>query len=339
MKVRAQKLERSHSHSVFGDHALTYYRDFEAPPRGFDVEWGHLSGFDGSYNPGWLVYRLEDLIAFAYTDLTPQELEAANEDLEQKSTEIRDAVSDLLSLIQDSASGPLKSIASDVAGKIGDAFEEASAGAYAKRVIGGAPRVTRDSRNISQGMRTPVHVALLAQIHFVEETAKALSFTANSVRRILSAARLAAPESKTAAKGSKIFIGHGRSPLWRELRDYLEKELSLTTEEFNAEPVAGLAIQSRLDEMLKNSAMAFLVMTAEDEARDGSKRARENVIHEVGLFQGYLGWTKAIVLLEDGCSEFSNLHGINHIGFRVGSIRDTFVDVRRALAREGLVSR
>ena len=189
-----------------------------------------------------------------------------------------------------------------------------------------------------QGMRTPVHVATLAQLHFLKESADACSIVANAARRILFASQLAAPSQKI-EQPSKIFIGHGRSPLWRELQMYLEKELELTTEEFNSEPVAGMSTQSRLDEMLQSSAMAFLIMTAEDIAADGTLRARENVIHEVGLFQGRLGWTKALVLLEEGCSEFSNLHGINHIPFTKHSIKDTFVDVRRALAREGLVSK
>ena len=51
--------------------------------------------------------------------------------------------------------------------------------------------------------------------------------------------------------------------------------------------------------------MAFLVLTAEDEQTDGTLHARENVIHEAGLFQGRLGFEKAIILLEEGCQEFS----------------------------------
>jgi predicted nucleotide-binding protein len=38
-------------------------------------------------------------------------------------------------------------------------------------------------------------------------------------------------------------------------------------------------------------------MTAEDEQADGNHHARMNVIHEVGLFQGRLGFERAIVLL------------------------------------------
>lgn len=53
--------------------------------------------------------------------------------------------------------------------------------------------------------------------------------------------------------------------------------------------------------MLDNVAIAFLVQTAEDETADGKMQARRNVVHEVGLFPGRLGSTRAIVMLEDGC--------------------------------------
>ena len=56
-------------------------------------------------------------------------------------------------------------------------------------------------------------------------------------------------------------------------------------------------------------------MTAEDEQPDGTLRARENVIHEAGLFQGRLGFEKAIILLEEGCEEFSNIEGLGQIRF------------------------
>jgi predicted nucleotide-binding protein len=45
--------------------------------------------------------------------------------------------------------------------------------------------------------------------------------------------------------------------------------------------------------MLDQARFAFLVMTAEDEQADGNHHARMNVIHEVGLFQGRLGFERA----------------------------------------------
>lgn len=78
-------------------------------------------------------------------------------------------------------------------------------------------------------------------------------------------------------------------------------------------------------------------MTGEDELKGGKVHARMNVIHEAGLFQGRLGFTKAIVLLEEGCEEFSNIQGLGQIRFPKGNIQATFEEVRRVLERESLL--
>lgn len=86
--------------------------------------------------------------------------------------------------------------------------------------------------------------------------------------------------------------------------------------------------------MLGRSSFACLVLTAEDEMADGTMRARRNVIHEAGLFQGRLGFSRAIVLLEEGAEEFSNIHGIQQIRFAKGNIKETFGEVLATLRRE-----
>jgi predicted nucleotide-binding protein len=138
--------------------------------------------------------------------------------------------------------------------------------------------------------------------------------------------------------GTNVFIGHGRSLVWRELKDFLEDRLGLSVDEFNRVPVAGIATATRLSEMLDAAAFAFLVLTAEDEQTGGKVRARENVVHEVGLFQGRLGFSRAIVLLEDGCEEFSNIHGLGQIRFPRGNIAAKFEDIRAVLERERIQS-
>ncbi len=134
-----------------------------------------------------------------------------------------------------------------------------------------------------------------------------------------------------------IFIGHGRSPAWKDLKDFLSERLDLPWDEFDREPTAGIAITDRFKQMLDRAMFAFLVMTAEDEHHDGTKHARENVIHEIGLFQGKLGFSRAIVLLEDGCQEFSNIHGLLQIHFPRGHILSRSEDIRGVLEREGIL--
>ena len=63
-------------------------------------------------------------------------------------------------------------------------------------------------------------------------------------------------------------------------------------------------------------------MTAEDATAEGDVRARQNVVHEIGLFQGRLGFTRGIVLFEEGAEEFSNINGIDQIRFKKDNIRD-----------------
>jgi predicted nucleotide-binding protein len=115
----------------------------------------------------------------------------------------------------------------------------------------------------------------------------------------------------------------------------LSDHLSLDCDEFNIEPTPGIHTTNRLEAMLSQAGIAFLVMTAEDKHADGTVHARENVVHEVGLFQGRIGSLRAIVMLEDGCAKFSNLDGLTVINFPRNDIAARFEDVRRVLKREG----
>jgi predicted nucleotide-binding protein len=135
----------------------------------------------------------------------------------------------------------------------------------------------------------------------------------------------------------KVLIGHGRSLVWLQLKVFLTERLHLSCDEFNAEAVAGIATADRLQTLLDNAGFAFLVMTAEDTHADNSTHARENVIHEAGLFQGRLGFKRAIILLEDGCAQFSNIHGLSHIGFPKGNLEPILEKVRHVLEREQML--
>ena len=137
--------------------------------------------------------------------------------------------------------------------------------------------------------------------------------------------------------GRKIFIGHGRSLLWLKLKDFVQDRLELPWDEFNREAVAGIGTTDRLQTMLHSASFAFLLMTAEEEHADATIHARPNVIHEVGLFQGKLGMHRAIVLLEDGCSEFSNIIGLGQIRFPKGNVSAAFEDIRLVLEREQII--
>ena len=131
-----------------------------------------------------------------------------------------------------------------------------------------------------------------------------------------------------------IFIGHGHDPQWRDLKDHLHEKHGLNVSAYEIGPRAGKSIKDVLEEMLDESSFALLVLTGEDININGELHARENVIHELGLFQGRLGFTRAIALLENGVQEFSNILGINQIRFSKERIKETFGDVLATIRRE-----
>lgn len=158
----------------------------------------------------------------------------------------------------------------------------------------------------------------------------------NVIEKLASIAQRPGPpiDDSTNLPSHKVFIGHGGDLQWRDLKDHLHEKHGYAVEAYEIGARAGHEIRDVLEEMLESSSIAFLVMTGEDETADGGIRARQNVIHELGLFQGRLGFSKAIVLLEEGVEEFSNIHGIHQIRFPHGSIRSAFGDVVATLKRE-----
>ena len=206
---------------------------------------------------------------------------------------------------------------------------------------------SNDIRAMSDGICTPPHVYVLSELQSywsVGETARQVAEIGKRLHSYLtkhSKIRKPASEAKmttaTAPKSvGKIFIGHGHSHDWKDLHLFLNK-LNLKVEEFNTESPAGLSNKERLLKMLDEAAFAFLVLTPEDERADRTKHARENVVHEVGLFQGKLGWEKAIVMLEDGCTAFSNIDGLGEIRFASGNIRGKAEEIMAVLEREHIL--
>jgi len=191
----------------------------------------------------------------------------------------------------------------------------------------------------SQGVQTPPHIAVSADMLSILAPSSACELLARIARQAYShIERTAKKQMGNDRLGTNVFIGHGNSPFWRELKDFINDRVHLPWDEFNRVPVAGITNIARLSEMLDSAAIAFVIMTAEDEQRDGKLHARMNVIHEVGLFQGRLGFTKAIVLLEEGCEQFSNIEGLGQIRFPKGKIAGCFEQVRQVLEREQLIS-
>ena len=122
-----------------------------------------------------------------------------------------------------------------------------------------------------------------------------------------------------------------------------EKHSSSAKEHFDEAKSRTLSLLSVILDMRKEEKyLSDIVGEVEETRFFGVKdfieamRPRQNVIHEAGLFQGRPGFKRAIILLEDGCEEFSNVHGLGQIRFPGENVSAVFEDVRRVLEREGL---
>ena len=153
--------------------------------------------------------------------------------------------------------------------------------------------MSRDTLAFTQGLRVPPHIEVLAEVYALRQPKIVCEQLSVLARKAGSHIGRKSRHHSAETTGTNVFIGHGRSLLWRELQDFIERRLRLPWDEFNRVPVAGVTNIARLSEMLDAAAIALLIVTGEDELKDGTVQARMNVVHEAGLFQGKLGFTKA----------------------------------------------
>ena len=331
---------RAFSGSWMGYHAFVYYADLKPPPPGahFSQEWGLMdTSFSSLGSPGdWQELDPEELTRYLQAQAGDPDLSAVLAAAESARALFSKAKSDIHSILlleNSDTDAFLARLLTDL-----DKLQPLTAAEIASIWMPKGQIMTRDTITLGQGKRVPPHEAIRAEVAAIRQafnicdeagklSRKAASHLERKAKRIVRDARI----------GTNVFIGHGRSPAWRELKDFVDNRLHLPWDEFNRVPVAGVTNQARLAEMLDAAAVALVIMTAEDESAEGQMQARMNVIHEVGLFQGRLGFTKAIVLVEEGCQEFSNIQGLGQIRFPAGNISACFEEVRRVLEREGVI--
>lgn len=339
LQEAVDQIGKSWSGSWIGYQSRVYYKGLQKPPSGarFSQEWGLKDQTFLQETVGdWVEYDPETVKHAVFEHAGNPDLEPArelSEEAEERFEEAKHEIASLLStLLEDQEDSFLESVAEDVREE--KIFPKSDLVEYLRpnKVM------TRDRPALDRGLQVPPHIDVGVEITRLRQPFEACRNLAKIARRAAShVAKRNSVMDTSPETGTHVFIGHGRSLLWRELKDFIQDDLGLPWDEFNRVPVAGVSNVARLSEMLDNAAIAFLILTAEDERSDGKVQARQNVIHEAGLFQGRLGFSRAIVMLEEGCEEFSNIQGLGQIRFPEGNIRAAFQDVREVLEREGLI--
>lgn len=186
------------------------------------------------------------------------------------------------------------------------------------------------------GRPTPLHQQIRDHLNDVDEKIHRLE----SVKEKLSLydePKQVAPEKAVASlaapvpKPRRIFISHGRSDLWRQVQAYIEKDIKIPTLELAQEANRGRTVLQKLWDESGKCSFVVIVMTGDDQGPDGKPRARENVMHEIGFFQGRFGLENVCILYEEETNIPSNIHGLVYIPFNKGNIREVFGELFREI--------
>ncbi|HZM78770.1 MAG TPA: PfkB family carbohydrate kinase [Candidatus Limnocylindrales bacterium] len=135
-----------------------------------------------------------------------------------------------------------------------------------------------------------------------------------------------------------VFIAHGGDSDWLAVKELVEGELGLPAHYFERQTWGSIAVTDAINTNLDNCSFAICVLTAEDLTAEGRRLARQNVVHEIGLFQGRYGFDRVLVLAEDGCDYMPQLAAPYSLIFPHNGIRSTFWRVRRMIKERGLGS-
>lgn len=128
----------------------------------------------------------------------------------------------------------------------------------------------------------------------------------------------------------RVFISHGRSAEWYKVQSHMEKDINFGTLELTQEANFGRTVLQKLNDESNRCGYAVIVMTGDDIIED-EIRARENVLHEIGFFQGKYGLQNVVLLHEEGVNIPSNIHGLVYIPFPKNTVEATFGALDREL--------
>ncbi|MGW5686305.1 PfkB family carbohydrate kinase [Nonomuraea sp. NPDC003754] len=133
-----------------------------------------------------------------------------------------------------------------------------------------------------------------------------------------------------------IFIAHGGSPEWLAVRLFIEERFQVPVYSFESWSWSGRPVTDALSEYLERCSFAVCVLTAEDLTEDGRRLARQNVVHEVGLFQGRYGFNRVLVLAEEGCDFVPKVAEPHVIEFPRHAVSRTFYKLEARMRAEGI---
>ena len=228
LQQAATEVAGAWSGSCFGYHSRVYYEGFAVPPPGahFSSEWGFYGVFQGTTG-NWREYQYEEVVRHIYhlagdPDLTQARAlsQKARKAYEEAQAEVASIISAFLSGQNDEFLTSLKHAVENII--VLTVFQGL------KAQLPNGTFMSRDTLAISQGRQTAPHQEVIAEVVAIQSAFTACSELGTlGSRAAAHVERLDVKHSGARAQGESVFIGHGRSLLWRELKDFIRDRLHL----------------------------------------------------------------------------------------------------------------
>ena len=234
LELRATEIGRAWSGSWLGHHSIIYHSSLAEPPAGarFSSEWGLMDRMFNFDTVGdWQEYRFSDIIDRIYQDIDPVNMEKikarssiTGSKFEGEKTQVLSILSHLINTYKED-------------GYLRDTMEELEeiiildAAQIIEAIRPTGKLISRDATAVHAGLRTPPHLTVLAEIQELRSPFIACEKLASLNRKISSHLEIITEHTiPPTSSGTKVFIGHGQSLLWKELTPIIHKKGSFLTQ-------------------------------------------------------------------------------------------------------------
>ena len=244
---RVNEAERAWSGSYLGYQSCVYYEDLQPVPPGayFDPEWG-FDRFSKSLG-NCEEFDYEGLIKHITGVVPPDTYESFKRTRDLGIENFNRLKDDLLSVLNLLGDGDeyLSARKLKISKLVNRSAQEIGTSNFP-----GLKMICYDRRAANGRLRLPPHKAIsveLTSFAYPFEAMKTLAETADQILKHLE--RKFGVEMTAKKVGRHIFIGHGRSLVWRDLKDFIKDKLNLRYDEFNRVPIAGITNIDRLKDL------------------------------------------------------------------------------------------
>ena len=242
LEKAADSIGKSWSGSWLGYHATVYYDGFRPIPAGahFSQEWGLMdTTFIKDTKGAWVEFRRDTVMEVIFRTAGNASLDRGRQLASETVTEFNKYKGQILSILTAALNTTPDSFLDDLKRETGT-IAPMSADDVIRAIHPKGDIMSRDSLALGQGLHVPPHYNVIADVEGIRSVELAVSGWLRWLESRLAPCQNSAEKGSVGDGRTNVFIGHGSSKAWRDLKDFVHERLHLPYDEFNRLPIAGI---------------------------------------------------------------------------------------------------